>query len=66
MTSVLETFQTVTLLQERVTAILSVIDTTNVSILFPSYYKNLQQFGSHIVYRKVVINFWADQVSIVV
>jgi hypothetical protein len=66
MTSALETFQTVTLLQERVTAILSVIDTTNVSILFPSYYKNLQQFGSHIVYRKVVINFRADQVSIVV
>jgi len=65
-TSVLETFVTVTPLQERVTAILSVSDVTNVSIVCPSYYKNLQQFGSHIVYRKVVINFWAGQVNIVV
>jgi len=53
----LETFVTVTPLQEKVTAILSVNDTTNVSILCPSYYKNLQQYGSHTLYRKVVINF---------
>lgn len=63
---ILETFVTVTPLHEKVTAILSVSDTTNISILCPSYYKNMQQYGSHIVYRKVVINFWGGQVSIIV
>lgn len=40
-TSMLETFVTVITLQEKVTTILSVSDTANVSILCPPYYKNI-------------------------